>query len=67
MIVFVFDPLAVLILISVTGNHKKKPCKPIDKEELVEEEVVSNTYNIYLEDEIEFEDNIIMGITRNKG
>ena len=67
MIVFVFDPLAVLILISVTGNHKKKSSKTIDKEELVEEEVVSNTYNIYLEDDIEVEDNIIMGITRNKG
>jgi len=64
MIVFVFDPLAVLILISVTGNHKKKHHMTIDKEELVEEEVLSNTYNIYLEDEIEVEDNIIMGITR---
>jgi len=64
MIVFVFDPLAVLILISVTGNHKKKSSKTIDKEELVEEEVVSNTYNIYLEDDIEVEDNIIMGITK---
>lgn len=62
MIVFVFDPLAVLILISVTGNHKKKSSKTID---VVEEEVVSNAYNIYLEDIVEVEDNIIMGITRN--
>ena len=65
MIVFVFDPLAVLILISVTGNHKKKSSKSIDVVGFGEEEVVSNTYNIYLEDDIEVEDNIIMGITRN--
>ena len=65
MIVFVFDPLAVLILISVTGNHKKKPSKSIDVVGFEEEEVLSNTYNIYLEDEVEVEDNIIMGITRN--
>lgn len=65
MIVFVFDPLAVLILISVTGNHKKKSSKSIDVIGFGEEEVVSNTYNIYLEDEVEVEDNIIMGITRN--
>lgn len=65
MIVFVFDPLAVLILISVTGNHKKTPSKTIDVVGFGEEEVLSNTYNIYLEDEVEVEDNIIMGITRN--
>ena len=65
MIVFVFDPLAVLILISVTGNHKKTPSKSIDVVGFDEEEVLSNTYNIYLEDEVEVEDNIIMGITRN--
>lgn len=65
MIVFVFDPLAVLILISVTGNHKKKSSKSIDVIGFDEEEVLSNTYNIYLEDEVEVEDNIIMGITRN--
>jgi hypothetical protein len=65
MIVFVFDPLAVLILISVTGNHKKKSSKSIDVIGFGEEEVLSNTYNIYLEDEVEVEDNIIMGITRN--
>lgn len=65
MIVFVFDPLAVLILISVTGNHKKKPSKPIDVVGFEEEEVLYNSYDIYLEDEIEIEDNIIMGLTRN--
>ena len=65
MIVFVFDPLAVLILISVTGNHKKKSSKSIDVIGFDKEEVLSNTYNIYLEDEVEVEDNIIMGITRN--
>lgn len=64
MIVFVFDPLAVLILISVTGNHKKSS-KSIDVIGFDKEEVLSNTYNIYLEDEVEVEDNIIMGITRN--
>ena len=66
MIVFVFDPLAVLILISVTGNHKNvKLTKRIKGNE--EHEEVSNTYEIYLEDEIEGEDNITIGITKNNG
>ena len=52
MIVFVFDPLAVLILISVTGNHKNP--KLVKKAE----ENVFTSYEIFLEDTIDVDDNI---------
>ena len=61
MIVFVFDPLAVLILISVTGNHKKK----VEETAISEETLVSSdTYEIYLTDNINVEDNTALGLTK---
>jgi hypothetical protein len=61
MIVFVFDPLAVLILISVTGNHTKKD----DESKISEESLLPfNTYEIYLEDNIDIEDNTALGLTK---
>lgn len=63
MIVFVFDPLAVLILISVTGNHIKNIIKNvISKKEEVG--INSNTYDIYLEDDIEIGDNVALGLIK---
>ena len=61
MIVFVFDPLAVLILISVTGNHKKKVKETAISEETL---VSSDTYEIYLTDNIDVEDNTALGLTK---
>lgn len=61
MIVFVFDPLAVLILISVTGNHKKK----VEETAISEETLVSSdTYEIYLTDTVDVEDNTALGLTK---
>ena len=61
MIVFVFDPLAVLILISVTGNHKKK----VEETPISEgTRVSSDTYEIYLEDSVDIEDSIALGLTK---
>ena len=55
MIVFVFDPLAVLILISVTGNHKKSKLAKKSEED---KEDVFTSYEIFLEDTIDVDDNI---------
>lgn len=67
MIVFVFDPLAVLILISVTGNHTKKDdeSKISEDSKISEESLLPfNTYEIYLEDNIDIEDNTALGLTK---
>ena len=56
--------LSGLILISVTGNHKKKSSKTIELVGFDEEEDLSNTYNIYLEDTVDVEDNTALGLTK---
>jgi len=63
MIVFVFDPLAVLILISVTGNYKKK-IKGEESSKTEQKEIYSNDYEIFLTDEFVLEDNIALGLTK---
>lgn len=63
MIVFVFDPLAVLILISVTGNYKKK-IKGEESSKTEQKEIYSNDYEIFLTDDFVLEDNIALGLTK---
>jgi hypothetical protein len=62
MIVFVFDPLAVLILISVTGNHKNI-IKLMDKIEENKEDT-HTSYEIYLEDDVDVNDNITVDLIK---
>ena len=71
MIVFVFDPLAVLILISVTKNNTRVREEPsviearVIPEEPIEEEIQASIMDIQLSEDVMVQDNITIGITKN--